>query len=278
MSRGHEVVGIGIESEPFEKCSKYISMDATNSAEVSSLDLTSDYIFAFAGLTGTHAGFDQYDKFLKLNDVILLNILNSARKTGNSGRVVFPSTRLVYKGVKDKFLSEGAEKEAKTVYAQNKLSCEAYLGMYANSFGIDFTVFRICVPYGNSLGAEYSYGTVGFFLNKASSGKNITLYGDGSQRRTFTHVSDLTNLIILGLGNHDSINQVYNIGSNDALSLFDAASIIAKNFGVDVEFTQWPEEDLRLESGDTILDDKKILNLSHYIYEHSFENWVKTLS
>jgi len=275
---GHDVVSVGVEPESIDGVAKYTSLDCTNLSAIEALDFTSDYIFVFAGMTGTHVGFDQYETFLKLNDIILLNILTAARKTQNAGRIIFPSTRLVYKGLKNTPLLETAEKEAKTIYAQNKLSCEAYLEMYAQNFGVDYTTFRICVPYGNAFDAQYSYGTIGFFLKMAMAGKNISLYGDGSLKRTFSHVSDLVELMLLTLENNASVNETYNLGSNDNLSLLDAATIIARKFDVGIDFVDWPEKALILESGDTIFDDKKIINLTQYSYQKSFQNWVEGLS
>ncbi len=67
--------------------------------------------------------------------------------------------------------------------------------MYHNAFGIDYTIFKICVPYVNNFGDAYSYGTLGFFLSKAIRGECITLFGDGSIRRTFTHVDDISQIV-----------------------------------------------------------------------------------
>ncbi|MBN8569601.1 MAG: NAD-dependent epimerase/dehydratase family protein, partial [Ignavibacteria bacterium] len=163
---------------------QYTQLDISNNSEVSKIKFDSDFIFIFSGLTGTGAGFIKYEDYVKINEIGLLNILNSLHEQNYKGRIIFPSTRLVYKGIKDTALNEDSEKEFKTPYALNKYSCEQFLKMYNNMYGLSYIVFRICVPYGNLVGDEYSYGTVGFFLNKAAKGENITLYGDGSQKRT----------------------------------------------------------------------------------------------
>ena len=59
--------------------------------------------------------------------------------------------------------------------------------MYNNMYGIPYTVFRICLPYGTLVPEASSYGTAEFFMKKATAGENITLYGDGKQRRTITY-------------------------------------------------------------------------------------------
>ncbi len=239
----------------------YKKVDITSIESISEIDLSVDYVFMFAGLTGTYAGFDAYDKYVSINEISLLNLLDAIRKSDYRPKVIFPSTRLVYKGY-DKPLKEEDEKESKTIYAANKLACEGYLQAYHDSFGIPYTVFRICIPYGNLLSSDYSFGTVGFFIKQAKAGKDITLYGGGAIKRTFTHMEDLCYQIIEGAFCAESNGKIFNIGG-ETLSLHDAAEVIAKKYGVNVVAVPWPEKDLKIESNHTYFDDKKIQSLLH---------------
>ncbi len=234
----------------------YLCVDMTNSESVSKIDLNVDYIYMFAGLTGTYVGFDAYEKYININEIALLNLLDAIRKSEFRPKVIFPSTRLVYKGY-DKPLKEEDEKESKTIYAANKIACEGYLQAYRDSFDIPYTVFRICLPYGNMLSTDYSFGTVGFFIKQAKAGKDITLYGGGTIKRTFTHMEDLCYQIVEGALKRDSDGQVYNVGG-ETLSLRQAAEIVAKKYGTKVVNVPWPERDLRIESDHTYFDDTKI--------------------
>lgn len=255
----------------------YQSIDITTITSVKELDFDVDYIFCFGGLTGTNVGFDQYQKFVEVNELGLLNILTHHKNSKSKARIVFPSTRLVYKGEKDVFLKENSPKEALTIYAQNKLSCEAYLQQYATNFNIDYTTFRICVPYGNIFDDKFSYGTVGFFFNKAKNNENITLYGKGELRRTFTYIEDICLSILETIQKPESINNTYNIGSRDNLSLLEVASLFVEKYRVKVDFSEWPEQALKVESGDTIFDDERLQQTISYNYKHSIKNWVENL-
>ena len=234
----------------------YQCVDMTRAESVSQIDLNVDYIFMFAGLTGTYAGFDAYEKYININEIALLNLLDAIRKSEYRPKVIFPSTRLVYKGY-DKPLKEEDEKESKTIYAANKIACEGYLQAYHDSFDIPYTVFRICIPYGNMLSTDYSFGTVGFFIKQAKAGKDITLYGGGTIMRTFTHMEDLCYQIVEGAMKKESDGQIYNVGG-ETLSLRQAAEIVANKFGINVVSVPWPERDLRIESDHTYFDDTKI--------------------
>lgn len=272
-----DVDAYGIEAESADNIPNYKYLDCVDIAALEKIDLQVDLIFIFAGMTGTFSGFEDYQRFLQVNDLVLLNILNAVRKSNSKARLVFPSTRLVYKGVENTPLIETDEKEAKTIYAQNKLSCESYLHMFSDIFNINYTIFRICVPYGNLLSNDYSYGTIGFFLKKAQLGENITLYGNGQLKRSFTHVGDIVALMLSAVRHKGSIGQIYNIGSEDNLSLKDVALMIADKYNLRLNFIDWPAEALAIESGDTIFDDSKLKSLIDVKYRYNLTSWVNSL-
>lgn len=246
----------------------YQMVDMSSKESVERINLNVDYIFYMVGMTGTKIGFYAYEDFLDINELSLLNLLDVISKSRYRPKVVFPSSRLVYKGL-DKALKEDDAYDTKTVYAVNKLACEGYLKAYGNYFDIPYTIFRLCVPYGNMLDNDYSFGTIGFFIKMAKEGKNITLYGDGTMKRTFTHFEDLCYQMIYGTFNPKSDNMVFNVGGETS-SLDNVAYLIAKKYGVEVVHVPWPKDDLRIESGHTYFDDMRIQNLlGGYSYKHS---------
>lgn len=252
----------------------YHKVDMTSKESVATIDFDVDYIFFMAGMTGTKAGFDKYETFVNVNELTLLNVLDEIRHSTYRPKIVFPSSRLVYQGI-DKALKEDDTKDARTIYAANKIACEGYLKAYSYNFDIPYTVFRICVPYGNMLDNNYSFGTIGFFIKMAETGRDITLYGGGSIKRTFTHLEDLCYQMIKGAFYKSSDNQTFNIGG-EISSLHDAADIIAKKYGVNVVSIPWPEDDLRLESNHTFFDDSKIQRLlCGYEYKHKLSEIVE---
>ncbi len=253
--------------------SNYQQIDIANKTSFHNLDPAADFIFLFAGLTGTADGFDKFQDFVTVNELGLLNLMDWMRTTGCRARIIFPSSRLVYKGRKNYALKEEDPKETKTMYSLNKLAAENILWMYHNAFGIEYTVFRICVPYGNLFDGAYSYGTIGFFLDKARNNEDILLFGDGSIRRTFTHVEDICANIYNAILNEGSKNHVLNIGGEN-LSLLEAATLVANKFGVGIKFMPWPVMALKLESDDTVFDDSKICSIIKPIRKFGLQKWL----
>jgi UDP-glucose 4-epimerase len=270
---GFENRNYDLHAQLIQEIGDYESIDITRREDLAQLDADVDFIFLFAGITGTAEGFDRFEEYVSVNEIGLLNVLTWMRETGCRARVVFPSTRLVYKGRKHYALKEDDPKEAKTIYAANKITAENMLRIYHNTFDINFTIFRICVPYGNLFGDAYSYGTLGFFLDQARSGNDITLFGDGSIRRTFTHVEDICHNIIKAVRREGTANEVFNIGGED-LSLKEAATLIATKFGVQVKYIAWPEMAMKLESDDTVFDGSRLQALVQYENKHSVKEWL----
>lgn len=257
---------------------RFQSLDFSVPEQARKLNLDCDYIFHFAGITGTSAGFETYADYVNSNDIALLNLLRHHHLSGSRARFIYPSSRLVYRGQRGVLLTEDAPKDPKTVYAQNKLTGEGYLRLFQNRYtGFSYSVFRICVPYGNRFDGHYSYGTMGFFLERASRGKNIPLYGDGSQRRTFTHIDDVCSMILKSIDHPDAVNNCFNIGGGDHCSLAAAAQLVAEKYSVEVDFEEWPPEERLLETGDTVFDAAKLENMINHSYRFNLRDWLADL-
>ncbi len=271
-----DTVLIDVHPPALFQSAKHFVWDIRQSNE-SAVEILKDcgYIFFFAGLTGTVNSMDQYREFVETNEIGLLNLLEILRKNGLMTKVVFPSTRLVYKGKRNVLLKEDDEKECKTVYAMNKLACETYLKIYHECYGIQYTVFRICVPYGNAVGQSLSYGSIRHFFSRAREKKNVIVYGDGSQKRTFTHVSDIARIVIEGGLHRRTDNDIFNVGGPDQLAIVDVAAKIAEKYGVGVDFKDWTQLDKKTESGDTMFDSSKLDAIVHPDYELTFDGWIK---
>lgn len=270
---GFDVLNYDIqESSDLEN---YLKLDVSKKDDFSILDGDISKIYYFSGITGTHDGFLNPELYFLTNELGLVNLLSYCADYIPEVHVIFPSTRLVYKGSDNK-LSETAVKEAKTVYAVNKIASEYLLNAYSNYYKLKFTIFRICVPFGNKISDSYSYGTIGGFLNQISKNGSIYLYGDGQNRRTFTHIEDICHQIFTASFNEQSYNETFNIDGED-FSLYEIASKLADNFDAVVLYKEWKREDALIESGSTVFDSRKIRSIVSKTVTNTFDYWLKTL-
>jgi len=252
---------------------EYLQLDVTRLEALQVIDWDVDFVFVFAGMTGTHAGFEQFNRFVQVNELGLLNVLTAILGSGHRPRIVFPSTRLVYAG-SELSLPEDAPKQPKTIYAVNKLACEHILESYRHAFDLPFTIFRICVPYGNSVGNGYSYGLTGTFIKQARENSAITLYGDGSLRRTLSHIDDICRDVIALAADPRGVGEIFNV-PGEPFSLLAVATAIAARYGARVDYRDWPAKDLKIESGHTVFDGSKLRSLFDRSPDQHFESWIR---
>jgi len=150
-----------------------------------------------------------------------LNVLECARRN-NIGRVLLASTEWIYGSI------EGNENEQiteETPYAQNpdhlytssKISSELFCKNYNRLYGVNFTIMRYGIPFGERARQET---VTPIFINKILKNEEITIHGDGSQTRQFIYVRDLAE------GNASCINpegenQIFNINGRKKIGVID---------------------------------------------------------
>jgi UDP-glucose 4-epimerase len=273
---GAIVLASDIQDNSYDHSIHYKKYDITNSFCLKDVDWNVDFVFVFAGLTGTYDGFGQYENFVAINEIGLINILTNIKNSKYRPRIVFPSTRLVYRGSSSP-LKESDAKEAKTIYAVNKIACELLLEAYKCSFDINYTIYRICVPYANLFDDNYAYGTIGFFLNQARNKSYISLFGDGSLRRSYTHIEDICHQIIYSCSAGKSLNETYNI-LGEEFSLLEIATLISQKYKAGLRFIDWPDKELRIESGHTVFDGTKLKSTFDFYLAHDIRSWLRSLN
>jgi UDP-glucose 4-epimerase len=152
--------------------------------------------------------------------------------------VVYVSTSEVY-GLQAQPVDEsrpaiiGATASARAEYAVGKLAGEM---MLRNSYRMDVRVIR---PF-NVAGPRQMPGG-GFvlprFVEQALAGEPLTVYGDGTALRAFTHVYDIVDGIIRAGQSSQASGRVFNLGNNaNACSILELAQEVAEVFGADIEF------------------------------------------
>lgn len=262
----------GREREHADGLTDYTCVDALDREDVKNIDFDCDIVYFFVGKTGSADAFKDFGTFIDANEKTLLNVMSEYVEQKSSAKLVFPSTRLVYQGACGS-LAEDDAKAYKSVYAVNKHACEMYVRLYHEMFDLQYLILRICVPYGTMAPGAISYGTMEFMLKNAGQGKDITIYGDGTVRRTMTYIGDLCRAMIMAGAHPECKNDVYNVGGEEYM-LGELAQIVAQKHGVGVRYIPWPELAKKMESGDTVFDSAKLDRLISY-RSVSLKQWIK---
>lgn len=135
------------------------------------------------------------------------------------------------------------------VYDEAKRFAEAITLAYHRTHGVDTKIVRIFNTYGERM--RHNDGrVVPNFIDQAAKGDPLTVYGDGSQTRSFQYVSDLVEGIVRLL--NSDINEPVNIGNPAEMSILDFAKKINEITGADSEiiFEDLPVNDPKVRRPD----------------------------
>jgi UDP-glucuronate decarboxylase len=183
-----------------------------------------DYVFHLAAVVGVQRTLN--NPLWVLEDIKgFENILNLSKNT-NVKKVYFSSSSEVY-GEPFEFPQNEhtTPLNSKLPYAIVKNVGEAYLKSYQQEFGLDYTIFRFFNTYGPNQSKDF---VIPKFIDLALKNKNITIYGDGLQTRTFCYIDDNIDTILKIHENNLNSNDVINIGNDIEYTMIELARLIIK--------------------------------------------------
>ena len=254
---------------------KFIKGDVNNYKDISAV-MTSvqfDYVFHYAAVVGVKRTID--NPKMVLNDIEgIKNVLDLSKNTGVN-RVFYSSSSEVYgEPVEMPQNEETTPLNSKLPYAIVKNLGEAFLKSYNQEYGLDFTIFRFFNTYGPNQSKDF---VITKFLFLALANKDITIYGDGNQTRTFCYIEDNLEITNLILENGYFRNEIVNIGNDVEYNIKDLAEIIiniTKSKSKIVHLAPLKDGDMTRRQPD-ISKMKKILKRDLTILEEGIKNVIK---
>lgn len=193
-----------------------------------------DYVYHLAAYAAE--GLSHFIKRFNYNNNLIgsVNLIN-ASVNHNIKCFVFTSSIAVY-GSGQSPMSEEMIPVPEDSYGIAKLAVEHELRVSHEMFGLDYIVFRPHNVYGErqNIGDRYR-NVVGIFMNQLLRREPLTVFGDGSQERAFTHIDDVAPVIARSVDYPAARNQVFNVGADQPHTVNDLAHIIADAMGVRCE-------------------------------------------
>ena len=204
----------------------FIKADVNNYKDISEIILSHqfDYVFHFAAMVGVQRTQDNPVKVL--NDIDGIKYVLTLSKNTSVKRVFFSSSSEVYgEPVVLPQHEHTTPLNSRIPYAIVKNVGESFCKSYFQEYGLDYTVFRFFNTYGPNQSTDF---VVARFLALALKNQDITIYGDGSQIRTFTYVDDTVDTCLKCFYENKIINDVINIGNDKIMTVIDLAQLIIK--------------------------------------------------
>lgn len=203
---------------------KFIKCDVNSLNDITAImvSYSFDYVFHYAAVVGVQRTLD--NPVMVLNDIQgIKNVLDLAKNTGVK-RVFFASSSEVYGEPTTLPQNEHTTPlNSRLPYAVVKNIGEAFCKSYKEEYDLDYTIYRFFNTYGPKQSTDF---VMSRFIRMALKGQDITVYGDGSQTRTFCYVDDNIMATTNAFYKNLCVNDIVNIGSDIELPVLDLANII----------------------------------------------------
>lgn len=256
---------------------KFIQCDVNNYEALSGVMLSYkfDFVFHYAAVVGVKRTLEH--PLWVLNDIKgIENVLNLSKNTGVE-RFFFSSSSEVYGEPFEHPQNENTTPlNSKLPYAVVKNVAEAYIRSYQKEFGLDYTIFRFFNTYGPKQSEDF---VVKKFIKLALNNENITLYGDGSQTRTFCFIDDNIRATASCLFENKFVNDTLNIGSDIEMTIKELAELVIKvtKSNSQIEFLPALEEGDMTRRRPDIFKMKTLISNQFTPLEEGISNIIKTL-
>ena len=192
-------------------------------------------------------------QILKANTLGIWVALGIAKK--HRARFLYASPSEVYGNPPDEFIPTPESYNGnvnpvgpRSCYDEAKRAGEAFVMAYRLEHGLDTRIARIFNTYGPRMRAGDIYGrVVPRFIEQALKNNPITVFGDGSQTRSFTYVTDEVEGLLRLAGMDGIEGEVVNIGNNRETTILELAELVRKLCGSssEIAFLPLPKDDPR---------------------------------
>lgn len=214
------------ENVPSHKNCQFIKADVNNYEDVAPImnRYGFDYVFHYAALVGVARTLE--NPIEVLDDVKgLQNIFQLSKNTGVK-RIFYSSSSEVYgEPVHLPQHEYSTPLNSRLPYAVVKNIGECFCRSYEKEHRLSYTILRLFNTYGPKQSPDF---VVSKFINSAFSGDDITIYGDGTQTRTFCFIDDNTEFTLKLLNENLFVNDVVNVGNADLTTINELAEAIIR--------------------------------------------------
>jgi|TARA_B100001094_G_C18191836_1_gene807819 UDP-glucose 4-epimerase len=224
LSKGYNVSSIdnydsGSENNHIDGCTYYRG-DVVEWLPNSNRDF--DICFHLAGLSRIQPSFTNPDNTIRINTIGTQKVLEFARKN---------NTMVIYAGSSSRW-----HNPYQSPYATSKYLGEELCKMYRKTYNLHIEIARFYNVYGPGEIIDGDWAAVtGIWRRQVRDGKNITIVGDGEQRRDFTYVGDIVDGLIKIAESRERHDDAWEFGTGMNYSINEVYAMFKSRFGVEKE-------------------------------------------
>ena len=163
-----------------------------------------------------------------------VNLLNAAISQRTELRAFIFTSSIAAYGASDGVspFTETSPKTPEDPYGISKMAFELDLKAAHHMFGLKYIIFRPHNVYGPRQNiADKFRNAVGIFMNQILRNESITIFGDGTQRRAFSYITDVANVIGASVLFKDAYNNDFFVGNDQEYTVNELAQAVVKAMG-----------------------------------------------
>jgi len=196
---------------------------------------------------------------LDVNSRGVVNILDAIRRFNPAAQFIHLGTstqlgRLIYQPA-----DENHPEFPTDIYSANKSVSEKFVLIYARTYNLRAKVLRLSNVFGPRAtihSPEFTFNN--YFVGLALQGKNITVYGEGRQKRNVIYIGDAVEAIVKALSSEKGNGETFFVAGDEHYSVGQIAEATVKHIGSGkVIHVPWPQERKVIDVGDAVISNKK---------------------
>jgi UDP-glucuronate 4-epimerase len=263
LERGVAVIGIDCFTSNYSRSLKLSNLEPLQSshafqffeADLSTDDIRAqvtncDVVFHLAAEAGVRTSWgDSFVSYTR-NNILATQRLLEAVKEWPNGRFVYASSSSIYGETDVRPTPESTKPCPVSPYGVTKLAAEHLCRLYSRNYGVETVTLRYFSVFGPRQRPDMALNR---FCGAALRDKPLTIYGDGTQTRDFTFVSDVVGATTAAAFASVASAQIYNIGGGTEVSVNRVIELIGELIGHQPEVHRLPPSrgDVKSTGADT---------------------------
>ena len=237
LARGDEVTALDDLSGGFsanvDPAARFVDASVTDAEAIERLFVESSFDHVYHLAAYAAEGLSHFIKrFNYTNNVLGSVTLINAAVNHEVDCFVFTSSIAVY-GADQTPMTEDMLPTPEDSYGIAKRSVELELQCSKEMFDLDYVIFRPHNVYGElqNIGDRYR-NVLGIFINQIMRDEPLSIFGDGTQTRAFSYVTDVVKPIAGAPRVDDARSEIFNVGADLPVSVNDLAAVVCREMGV----------------------------------------------
>ena len=231
LEQGHEVVIYDLEAPHHGQACAFVRGDTRDIDRLVQVIQRGDMVYLIAAEANVNRFLESPVFSNDITANATLSVLEAARRT-EAGRVLLASTEWVYGSLPDagdENITEDTSyaENPDHLYTSSKIAAELFCKNYQNLHGVNFTIMRYGIPFGERARPET---VTPIFIRRIVRGEPITIHGDGSQSRQFIYIRDLARGNVACL-NPAAENQIFNLNGREKISVLQIVKTLEEILG-----------------------------------------------